>query len=456
MNRIVWVYSSVLPRVVFWLGLAILPSRPAAALGQPRIPFAQDNHAFRYILQERGLMPQPDWNRLKDSPDRSVLIVFGETQKLEQIDSSAFVNAGGAVLVATDRSTGDLFDKQFGIRVSGQMIQGKTDPKSSYRGSGFCPFVAKPSVSPLFAGLDRIATNRSSILEPLQPSAPLRVLAEVNGLNEKRPFAAGGDFGTRGGRILVLADHSIFINGMMLQTDNDNFAFAVRCVNWLAEREHGKRDWVLFMDEGAVVTDFHVAVKRVPDQPISPVEFADQLIAGMEQDNVFNNLLLDLFPRSRILSAWALGLTTLLIIYGLYRLARASYHADTDVPLLAGNLATLVPATPIMERRRQALLRDGNFWEAARDLARQELAAMGYDPRPSAVPAWQPQFVMNGAWAERRRLKPLVTRLWQLAYGEPIQPVSRRQFGRLLDEVNTLKKAVREGRLHLERHEGRA
>ena len=66
-------------------------------------------------------------------------------------------------------------------------------------------------------------------------------------------------------RVLVLSDQSVFINGMMLQPDNDNFDFAYNCVNWLTGP--GQRKQVLLLDQGIAITSFDVPVKWVLDGP---------------------------------------------------------------------------------------------------------------------------------------------------------------------------------------------
>ena len=65
-------------------------------------------------------------------------------------------------------------------------------------------------------------------------------------------FAVGAQL-AGGGRLLVLADHSIFINDMMLQTDNDNIPFAFNVVRWLTDAGNGQRRTdVLFYDDGQI------------------------------------------------------------------------------------------------------------------------------------------------------------------------------------------------------------
>jgi len=269
------------------------------------------------------------------------------------------------------------------------------------------------------------------------------------------PFAAGGELDK--GRVLVLADHSIFINGMMLQSDNDNFDFAVRCVNWLTDG--GKRSRVLFIDEGEIVTDFTVPLQTVPDLPISPAQFVNELITGLEKENVFNKLILEQFPSnglSKILSVVVLSLTIALVLFGFYRLAKSAHQVEAEVPLVSGHVAKVVPATAVVDQRREALLSEGNLWEAARDVARHGIAGLGLESRALTPPPIPPRISVAAGWSERRSLMAALARLWELAYGRQPTPISRRQFSRLLSDVNELKAAVEDGRMRFIGHRERA
>ena len=57
--------------------------------------------------------------------------------------------------------------------------------------------------------------------------------------------------------ILLIPDHSVFINSMMLQTDNGNSRFAQNAVRWLTN--DGTRRRVLFLADGEVIPRFAVA-----------------------------------------------------------------------------------------------------------------------------------------------------------------------------------------------------
>ena len=72
-------------------------------------------------------------------------------------------------------------------------------------------------------------------------------------------FAVGGDVGA--GRVLVLADHSIFINEMMLPNDNGNVEFTYNCLEWLRGDAKNGRNQVLFVVDGQIKSNFQRAAQ---------------------------------------------------------------------------------------------------------------------------------------------------------------------------------------------------
>src|SRR5205823_15111367 len=101
----------------------------------------------------------------------------------------------------------------------------------------------KESRVPVFAGLDAIATNLPTYLHfeyrggPMAPVAdlPPTIAIADNVALSRQCFAAGGQWAATSGRALFLADHSLFINCMLLQEDNDNAVFAHNCLEWLVQ-----------------------------------------------------------------------------------------------------------------------------------------------------------------------------------------------------------------------------
>jgi hypothetical protein len=453
----------------------------------PRVPFdGQSNHAIRYILEKLDLQPVGSTNEIAGTvePSQIAIIVFGEPAVLGRLSGGprSFVERGGRLLLATDRPTTAL-ERDFGITVSGSLLTIDARSALAYRGLSQCPFVValggrEPSI---FGNLARIATNMPSFLEmaenasgqggALKPLARLQDCRVENtqGIGflrrlwpeQPRVFAAGGVVGK--GRILVLADHSVFINDMMLQPDNDNFDFALGAIRWLTEPASPggpapRR--VFFVDEGAVVTDFKVPLKDPPGIPLPTADVLNQLLLGIEYDNVFNRLILNRFSLGQVLSGIALGLTGTVVVFGGMRLARSSHGIDPHAPVAVLGTGSALPGAGLIDQRHQTMLAEGKLWEAAREIVRQNLRALGsQEPRVSQPETSQgesgfhgnrpPEIVGGGRSGRRRYLRNLMLRLWALAYAESPRRLSRAEFRRVVIEVDELARAAKEGTLQL-------
>src|SRR5262249_230316 len=146
-----------------------------------------------------------------------------------------------------------------GIMVIGAMVRLGDEAQYAnhrYRNFAECPLLMPvPGASPALFGntglaagagltLAGVATNRPSCLWLHRIPRGLAVLDNLpEGCQtdfggqwwqrpaQRLPFAVGGTVGN--GRLLVLADHSLFINDMMLQHDTDNIDFTYNCLDWL-------------------------------------------------------------------------------------------------------------------------------------------------------------------------------------------------------------------------------
>jgi hypothetical protein len=265
-----------------------------------------------------------------------------------------------------------------------------------------------------------------------------------------QPFAIGGPYAA--GRLLVLADHSVFINDMMLQADTGNIDFTYNAIDWLTDK--GKRNRVLLHEEGRINDDFNIPLKDLPPQlpPLNTVvPIIDNAIVGMERDNLFDRVLLDLIPGGTkeekvgsLLLVLTLFLTLLLVVYGFYRLTKARHQLDLWSPLFDKLVASQVPVPNVLEQRHQALLRKGNFWEPGRELARRAFAALSM-----SEDAAEPEIQVQGSWRQRWALPPRVRRLWRLAHGDVPVQVSAGQFAQLQHEVRAIEAALAAGTLRL-------
>ena len=459
-------------------GLAAIALLAAALQPQRRVlrvPFGQDNHAIRYILSRLNLEPLASANELDGlDPSQVVIIVLGQPWPLDHLSGSlSFVKNGGSLLLATDRRTTAL-KAAFGITVDGRLLAIEASSALAFRHLTGCPFVIarEGGEPPIFQGYSKLATNRPSFLEMRKNALTtgiVRPLAELpkecqieedkGPLGRSPIFAAGGVVGK--GRLLVLADHSVFINDMMLQPDNDNFDFALKALQWLTSppKSGGAApSRVLFVDEGTVVTDFNVPLKSSPGIPVPTAEALNQLLVGTESDNVFNRLILRRFSVGQVLSLLVLALTGVLLTYGGVRIAQSSHGIDRQAPLAVLNAGAAIPSPGLIDQRHQAMLREGKLWEAAREIARQNLRALGGTQRaavnlnPShggSGGALVPQIIVAGNLARRRYLRNLALHLWALAYTEKPRLLSVAEFRRVVAESNELARASREGALQL-------
>ena len=130
--------------------------------------------------------------------------------------------------------------------------------------------------------LIHVATNRPSYL---MKSSNLRMLAaftqdctevhtrsgyrEPSLREENRRFAQSWRY-DGGGKFLVFADHSIFINSMLAprHVPDDNFAFANNCLDWLMAGPDGPRTQVLFMQDGVIWKKDDYNLKLLAQLPV--------------------------------------------------------------------------------------------------------------------------------------------------------------------------------------------
>src|SRR5262249_40767079 len=142
------------------------------------------------------------------------------------------------------------------------------------------------------------------------------------------------------GRVLFMADHSVFINNMMLQEDLGNIDFTYNCLDWLRENGKLSRDRILFCDDSVIQKTFDVPLVIPPPRfPDDPVKLANDVLVGLENENMHNRLLLDLFPFERIVAFLSIVLTKMLGVYLIRRLWRSRVQLDAAAPLLAPTLA---------------------------------------------------------------------------------------------------------------------
>jgi hypothetical protein len=258
----------------------------------------------------------------------------------------------------------------------------------------------------------------------------------------------------------VIADHSIYINEMMLPADNHNVEFTTNCVTWLIG-DGKQRTKVLFVENGQVRDNFDIPLKY----ETLPLDKAIALFvgAGNRKLEQFNERLVE--PEGQaaadtFLQQWlenrkvpmemfgevlVIALTLTLMLFGCYRVGvQGRYRIDQSVPLLTRVLELEVPPRPLMEQRQEAQLQSGNLWEAARDQARQCFAAQAVSTGAA------PEVRVRGNWWRRWRQRRRVQRLWRLAFSSRPLRVSPRRFKWLLAEIEQLKTELRDGTVRVQ------
>jgi hypothetical protein len=448
------------------LGFTLLgPSRVAGQSSD--ISFTNNNHFFRYILEQLQIQALDNLADAAGDPEHTILIVFGPAGSLNQVPSGVvqFIKSGGAVLIATKQFLDEDLEDRLGLSVRGKTVQEPKDSEAAYRQQSALPLVkaVQGSKEP-WHGLQRVACNCPSYLQVRNPQlrtiaeyAEDRVVVEPEFGRRRFPgsliFAAAGDWDK--GRLLVLADESVFNNEMMMQEDNDNFALAYQSLQWL--NDAGRRNRAYFVDNRRTATDFLGVLAELSKPPPPPLEILNRMVAGMENDNFFNRFVLgpsrDMWP---IWRGVTLGLALVVMGWGLFKLSRLRLPAAGEASAMPPPSAS---AVGLIDQRHQTMVAAGNLYEGARDLCRQSFRSLGVAPGPTAQDGPRlpplPGMVAHGTYRENRNLHQIVARAWALAYGDP-RRISAHQFAIVVRQLDELKNAVREHRLLLDSFRGQA
>ncbi len=474
------------------LFLTAVPAAPAQQK-PPSPAFLNGTEVFRRILFDagkdvfpNGFQPLDAFGKL-DDPPHSILIVLGDSNRLTEVPGGLehYVEGGGVLFLATDRplngEAAAALRRTAGVQVSGTFVL-CDNPEACYHQLADCPFLRPDDAdADLFrnlmqenSSLSTVATNAPSYLEPAAGPDGAPFLPELATLPPKcypegapafmafrRPplFAVKGGVGD--GRVLVMADHSVFINEMMLQKDNGNIEFAYNALQWMIGDEADQRTKVLFVEDGQINTRFEVPLKEVPDEladrlldfllhhiPEAAQKAAPALERGLkefDQRGGADEVLWRFLRRGGVrpdgwLRFLAVTLAVLAVLYGCWKVGwKARHGADLQGPLLASALYRLAPSGTVAEQRRKALIHADNLWEPARDLARQFLTGAGVQAGAAA-----PRVEVRGGWLRRWTTAGRVKRLWRLAHGAPAR-LSLSDWHRLLRDVKSLQAGLGDG-----------
>lgn len=456
-----------------FVAVFLLTALGTSARAQAVLSSDHGTQVFRVILHRLGMTSIDSIDDATHDPSKTLIVMLGRTDTFDHQFRDGglrrYLRAGGAILVATDRATGDPLQSQLEFQISGFRVEYLGGNSSMvYRGElRECilvqpptrPLVQSPDVN-LLKGLKNVATNRPScfLRYPMQRFDPKRCVAELpaqckygldsymNFAETPMMFAFADRLGS--GRYCVIADHSIFINSMLLQVDNDNIAFTTNIINWLTE--NGKRNRVLFVDEGQIRTEFNINLDYLDPPLPHPDVLApaiDKLIVGLEHDDFFNRTFLSLIPLHRIQRGMLFGLTVLLAAVLLYRITAGKLRREPQAVRLPDQVESLAePAIPDSTRPREPSV--GEIGSAAQELAYRTFHdLLGNDlNRPPVVHA--AGVMARRSWNRRVRF------LWQIASGHIGRTMSPTNLKSLTRRLEELRRAVDRGDVTLSLAEG--
>lgn len=415
----------------------------------PRLPKVQQFgvDGFRLMLQHQGLEVSQTRiaTALEDAPESTVMVILGDLSLVPRFreQMERFVRRGGALLIASDLQ--EVQVRSVGILGTWVQDAGPISSGRAYRGFRDCPVVTRfdRGVSILFDDVRAVVANRPGSLA--LRSRNVRPIAWLpSSRRAKSTLMATYQRGR--GRMLFLADHSIFINGMLIHGDNARFASNV--CQWLCE--DGNRERLVIVHDGHVLPKWGLgqtppaiplasllrAVQRGgwEDLPIgdSVLPVVNASIADFQQSNQFNILLHRLSngmfgPRPlRVVLLILMGLI-LAILFKWLSFSRSkprNWFSRQDW------------RDPIEPRLVQASRRK-QYQPCLRILAREFFAEAGFQDWSSRRP---PKVVVNGR-GEQARLSRGIRKLWRMAAeGRPLRVTKRRLRAdtRLLGQLREL------------------
>jgi len=455
--------------VVVCLGMLAAPACAQQDPPPPAIPFDGPD-VFCYLLKSRKFTPIRSVEALKDhDADDTLVVIFGVPGVPEL---AAFRDGGGNVLIASDNQGAELDD----WTVAGKRITQHS--AKAYRRNSECPSIgtleqARPAGLPQLT--KPLATNRPSFLQPAQRNDlnhPLQrqgisIVARFDGTcapagsNAKgRPridmlpyIIAYSEHDKRLGRALLVAGQGQFANGMLLQTDSDNFAFAVHCLDWLGKSPDGRRrTHALFVVDGRVIDSFDVSLNPppLPIPPLPTIALVNRLLQGMEQERIPLHILKSTGDVRTAVRIAIMALTLGLVCYGAKKLTEGRHYSEKGSVLLSGPYAAAPDIAPLVEQRARAQIERNALGAEARALVRTWFLEVCAVPvvewdRTPARPA--PTAVVTGGWWERYRLRRQLEQLARLA--GPAMPASFSwvEMVRLTKALQALSVAMQQGRL---------
>lgn len=415
---------------------------------------------FHLLLEQKGVTTNSDLSvALRGDPQKKVIVMLGDVSAFPYWswhNLRTFIRDGGAVLVATDQHT--IMEGIASISPGPVIVNHSS---SAYRGFDDCPIVKRFSSNhSLTKGLSEIVANRCGVIsQRVSNGTSWSTIAQLpSGSRTPQNLRADGPLisvmtvrGNTVGKLILMADHSLLLNGMLAH--GDNALLAINIADYLCDPGR---------DELYVIVDSQPLGAKLP-QPTPPIRpedvppltmedianmprgqllnFANTLLTELEDANVHNELLAEqpsdidpAFYRRCIF----LVLATLGALFLIRQIPKGSKHVEPPV--------RREPAT-VSDIRINELLFAGNLLPAARELARDFFRSL---TRSSDVADWhiRPQEVqVEGGYFQQRSIRQDFFRLHRLATRVDRSYISQREFQKLAKKIEHLHRMHHQGRL---------
>lgn len=455
-------------RLLGWLpalatAALLLAPRDAAAQPAPAKPpleiGGEGTELFRGFLDHAGIKPvtADEYSKLKRYDD-VILISLGNHRLAPDPNLSPLARfpqfaASGSVLIASDTWVEVTLDKgteaERKFLIDGARVQCSVN--GSFLREPTCPFVVpirsngEESIHKIFNGLERpVATNSPSFIRPAMwggliqfPLARFPSRSVPQGqrffLPDDAYFAVGGEgpdegIRTNTNRFLMLADHSIFINQMLIEENTDNLELTYRIIEFLQGPRKQRKRCAFFYD-GQLIDHFDdlrqaYAKQNAPTIPQVNLwamqekltDLGNAIIDRLQINNAHNNLLLGSGNQDRALTIIARFFLILASVVACFFLVRRLWRTrkPTDIPP-PPTVAVASSGPPgVFDRRQKELLRRDNLLEPVRDLVREFFASIGVHGEGR-----MPKVVIADVVRKPDSLRSAIKDFWNIAYGPP-------------------------------------
>lgn len=454
--------------------VVLLSLRPASLIGQgpalapPGNPFSMFPQAggadwqfgfqlFQLLLEQKGLRTESSYrNAINQRPRQTVIVLLSEVPRTSPFWSPLrrFVDRGGVAVIASDQG---VFGTGFVIEDSQVTVM---DDAEAYDGYSDCLRVSDLQHShPVLQGVDQLIANRSSWISHMgSREGSWDVLAKLptsardsrGWCNGKPLIAEMKSHRDRNGRLLLMADHSLLINGMLWH--GDNARLATNLVDWLTEDDRTR----IFIGVDGQSLDPIVAQPPLPTPEELPpptledlaklpketlLKFANRFVTGLEDADVLNELVAGqpaelerpLYRQALYLSAAFMAAFQIVRLMGRagQRLERPPHRASGVVTAAAAPQA--LSSTQLRPAAK----------ELARDLFRQLSGSS--DPQSWTVSADDVE--VDGHFLHRHAVRRRLQKFRSLASSAYRSSVSRRDLKHMAKQIERLLALHRQGKL---------